>query len=375
MRAFLSALKGIMAFALCFALAAQPAAFAEGGEDASLSGIVDGDALEAMLEEYIQENNIDPQKISVGYCYTATGDTWYYNENQWYYSASMYKVPLMMILAEREHNGELTQDSDINGLTLSKAEDSILVHSNNDFAHLVMHYIGTDRECRELYQQYSDLPVEEYDPDFYDYSYFSARFMTDVVKTLYFEQERFPHIIDCLKLAQPDGYFHKRLGDEYEIAQKYGSYKQFNSTAGIIYTPNPFILTVMTEDMTIGGGENVIADLAVKFRDYTLTLDERLSQYQLEQEQAERQAQEEEQERLRLQQQEQARQDEQPEAPAPSPEVQPEKAAPAGRGAIIAVAAAIAALAVIAAIIKSLRKKPVAAGRSRAGRSGYTPKH
>lgn len=374
MRAFYRALKGILALILSVGLLAAPA-FAEGDE--TPAGLVDGGQLDAMIAQYIEEKNLNADKISVGYCYTATGDTWLYNGDEWYYSASMYKVPLMMILAEREHNGELTQESDLNGLTLAKAEESILVYSNNDFAHLMMHYIGTDRECRELYQQYSNLPVDQYDPDFYDYSYFSARFMTDVVKTLYFENERFPHIVDCLKLAQPGAYFRRDMGSDYEIAQKYGSYKEFNSTAGIVYTPNPYILVVMTKDLTIAGGENVIAELAVKFRDYTLQLDTELEQYQLEQAAAEAEA---EAERQRLEQEELARQqaETQPE-PSAVPSVEPVQDEPQAEKtpvaviAVIGVGAAVIIAAVLLLAVRRRRKVPTAAATG--GSRGYTPKH
>lgn len=366
MRAFHRALKLILALALCLGLTAVPA----WAEDASDVSLIDSAALDGMIEQYIADKKLDTEKISVGYCYTATGETWFYNENKWYYSASMYKVPLMMILAEREHDGELTQESNLNGLSLAYAEESILVYSNNDFAHLMMHYIGTDRECRELYQRYSDLPIDEYNADFYDYSYFSARFMTDVMKTLYFENERFPHIIDCLKQAQPGSYFRRDMGGEYEIAQKYGSFKEFNSTAGVIYTPNPYILVVMTKDLTIAGGENVIAELAVKFRDYTLQLDEGLEQYRQEQE-AERRRLEEE-ERLRQQEQTQTQ---------PEPTVPPTVEPPAQNGATeknsvpivgAVIAAVLAAVMIAAVIVRRRRRIPVAA---HSGRSGYTPKH
>ena len=70
--------------------------------------------------------------MSVGFCYTATGDTWYHNPDAWYYSASMYKVPVMMILAERYKAGEITDETRISGLTLAEANELILVYSHND---------------------------------------------------------------------------------------------------------------------------------------------------------------------------------------------------------------------------------------------------
>lgn len=405
-------LKRILSGALCLLLvlsASQPAFAADGengGGEASTAemSIIDPEELQALVDGFIEENKLNADNISIGYCYTATGDTWYYNEDKWYYSASMYKVPLMMNLAELEAAGELSQDSNIKGLTLAQAEEYILVYSNNDYAHLMMSYFGTDRECRELYQKYSDLPVEEYDPDFYDYSYFTARFMTDVMKTLYSEPERFPSIIDCLKRAQPENYFNASLGDKYEIAQKYGSYKEFNHTTGIIYTPNPFILTVMTEHN--GNSEATISGCALLMEQYTLSLDEKLAQYQQEleekqqAEEEERQVQEEQQraeEEQRRQEEEEARQKAEEERQAREEQAAEELARreTVKRVLIAAGAAAAIAAAVLIAVHaagrgrrgpgREAREKTAmaAAGSPRAerrpgrkgGRGGYTPKH
>lgn len=255
------------------------------GAEQSFESIIDSDELQARVDSFIQERGLNPDNISFSYCYTATGDRWYYNENKWYYSASMYKVPLMMMLAEEEKKGVLTRDSDIFGLKLGVAEEFILVYSNNDYAHLMMKYFGTEPECRLLYKQYSDLPDDYYISDFSDYSYFTARFMTDVMETLYKEPERFPNIIDSLKLAQPENYFHKSLGQTYPIAQKYGSLNEFNHTSGIIYMPHPIILTVMTSYAL--APEDVIAEAAKLFVDYTLELDAKLEDYEREKAEAE----------------------------------------------------------------------------------------
>jgi len=88
-------------------------------------------------------------------------------------------------------------------------------------------------------------------------------------------------VADCLMNAQPGHYFRLNLGDEVPIAQKYGYYhddedgSDWTHTAGIFYTPNPFVLTVMTR---YGGmGETIIGDLAALFYEYTRELDTRLA--------------------------------------------------------------------------------------------------
>ena len=161
-------------------------------------------------------------------------------------------------------------------MAFSAIEEQVLTYSNNDLAYSMMLRIADPSGCRRMFQRYSALPEDYYTWDFYGSSYFTARFMTDVMETLYREPDRFPRVTEDLQLAQPGHYFHLKLGDSTVIAQKYGCYHEedgydWNHTAGIIYTPNPFILTVMTR---YGGiSEIIIGDLAELFCAYTLELE------------------------------------------------------------------------------------------------------
>ena len=252
--------------------------------------IIDEEALGSQVKEVIDRyttiSSMKASNVSIAYTYLATGDTWFYNPDTWFYSASLYKVPLMMILAEREAKGEINADTMIENISLAEMERVTLVNSNNDSAHAALRYISgktvkkdSEVATRPLYMAYSDLPETYYHSDFVNYSYFSARFMNDVMNTLYSEPNSFPHIIDYLKQAEPDHYFRYNLGNTYDIAQKYGYYKdsrqtEWHSASGIIYTPNPILLTVMTADAPYA--EAFMADLATLFTHYTLELDSQL---------------------------------------------------------------------------------------------------
>ena len=314
----------VLAGLLCLALLLAPAApaFAEGitiravsAEEAvplvdepaatpeapARDSILDSAAITEMVEDYLNKKNIPLDRVGVGYCYTATGDEWFYNGDTWFYPGSMYKVPLMMILAERIRDGQVDKSTQIGGLDLDTVFQYILVNSNNDYAHMVRKFLidgqGGDEIWREEAKQYARL--QSYDERYLLYCYFSPRYMTQVLETLYKDPDRFPGVTENLLKAEQAHYF--RLHDEMhplDIAQKYGSYldqegANWNHTAGIIYTDQPFILTVMTKN--VGGYEGVIGDLAVLFKDYTLGVDEKLAAYQHEQEakEAQRRAEEE----------------------------------------------------------------------------------
>ena len=278
------------------------------------NSIIDGTVLSSKIQKVLEERSVDPKQISVGYYYSATGDSWYFNGDKWFYPASMYKVPLVMLLAEKVHNGELSQDSQVYDGVVADIEEHILTYSNNDWAHAIRKYLGGDAKWREDAKQYAQLKEEDYSPDYLDYCYFNNRYMTQVMTTLYTQRERFPNVVECLLNAQPEGYYRQTLGEQYEIAQKYGSFEdsrgvKFNHCAAIIYTPNPIVVTLMTSD--VSRYEAVIAQIGQILADYSLQLDpqvddhkQALEQAALEEEQrrqeeeAEAQRQREEQQRL-----------------------------------------------------------------------------
>lgn len=297
--------KQILALLLCAALffAAVIPGFAE---DAALEqtappenaaaepGLLDDKALTELVEGYLQERGIPGERVGIGLYFPETGEEWFYNPDTWFYPASVYKVPLMMILAERLSAGMISPDELVGGLPLDKIFDYIIVHSNNDYAHEVRRFLGGDEAWREEAKQYAGLPDDYYDPDYMDYCYFSPRYITRVLETLYSDPERFPKVIDNMLIADPTRYL-QQLPEmyDYKIAQKYGSYidmqnTNWNHAVGIIYTPHPFILSVMTENVT--AFEAVEGKFAALFKDYILSLEDKLAPFA--EQRAEEQAQE-----------------------------------------------------------------------------------
>ena len=249
------------------------------------SGIIDAAALNQWADSFVAEHQLngDYQDFSIGFCYTGTGDSWYYNADVWMYSASMYKVPVSMLLAEKVASGEFNQQSTIKGITVEYAESTALVYSNNDSGHAIVDYLGGTYagKCSDQTEKYTDLPTAYFSQDFIDVSYYTARYMTQVMKTLYDGgEEKFPHVIEYLLQAQPGAYFRlsKKVEDSYQVAQKFGAYeepngKNNNHCTAIIYTPTPIIVTVMTRN--IMDYQNIIAQVGEHLADYSLELDQK----------------------------------------------------------------------------------------------------
>ena len=231
-----------------------------------------GTELSSLVETYLRENGLDASLVGVSFYCPDTGESWDFNGDQSFYSASLYKVPLAMIYAEKISAGEMGSDTELFGLKVEDLEYEILVNSDNDLAYSMLCYLGEPSAVRALFCRYADLPEDYYDWSFYGMSDFTPRFMTEVLKTLYEEESRFPGVMSLMKQAQPGHYF--RLDpamDSLVIAQKYGYLLESDGSgwshcAGIIEAETPFILTVMTRYP--GMGETIAADLACLFHDY-----------------------------------------------------------------------------------------------------------
>ena len=208
----------------------------------------------------------------------------------------MYKVPVAMLLAEKEASGLINQDTDLGGGTLRYLESTALTFSNNDSGHAMLNYLGEDNsgKASKLCMKYASLDQTYYDPDFFEYSYYSARFITQVMETLCDGgEERFPHVIENLLIAQPDSYLNLSLMGKYRVAQNYGAFQERNGNSNnhitaIVYTPNPIIVTVMTRN--VNDFQQRMADIGEYLANYALELDGKLAQRQEAQAMAEAQA-------------------------------------------------------------------------------------
>lgn len=255
--------------------------------------LLDPNELSSIMDEFRQARGLEEYNFSVAYCYTGTGETWYYNEDKYFDAASLYKLPLMMCLARELNEGKLSLETDIHGSSLQYILENTLLYSNNNTADKGVAYYQPYRNYRDIIGDLAEIPEEDRPEAYYDRNIVSARFMLNVLKKLYENPEEFPHILDYMKQAQPGEFFRMNLGNQYEIAQKYGAYTGIAHTAGIVYTSTPFLAVVMTQFVDMP--REVIADVAVVLADYTQTLDQRLAQRQAEEQAA---AEKAEQERL-----------------------------------------------------------------------------
>ena len=251
--------------------------------------VLDEEEINELLAPYLAAHKASEKNLALGFLYTATGESYYWNGDTAFYSASLYKVPLCMRYAECIQKGELSWDSKYQGMTLEHLISRSLLYSDNNAAGCLMNMdsgVFDSKDAFAVYSGYSDAEVQAM-PNKYR---FTPRLMVNTLRTLYEEPERFPRIMDYLMDAAPDDFFEATLSQSYDIAQKYGQWDGLLHNAGIIYTPTPIILVVMCDHMP--AQREALSEFAELFADYSLTLDERLAELHAREEEERRQAEE-----------------------------------------------------------------------------------
>lgn len=233
--------------------------------------VIDSDALTALVDNYLRENNRSGSGIAISYCYTGTGEIWLYNGDTFFEGASLYKLPLSMLIDNGIARGDLTPESELCGMNVMYALERMLVYSDNAVAECLLGLYDS-AELRALGAQMAGLSEESCPAAYARTNDYSPRFMLGLLLELYRHSEDYPDVIDYMLLASPGRFFRLTLEGQYNVAQKYGSHLPTLNSAAIIYTPRPFLLTVLTASS--GGAEIVLGDMAELFAEYTLTLDE-----------------------------------------------------------------------------------------------------
>ena len=231
----------------------------------------DGKSWEEITEDFLAGWNIDTSRITIGYENLVSGESGYFQGDQYMVACSVYKVPLNMVLSERVYNGEMDFDTLIEGIPYSYIEEHSIVHSSNEMAEAAQRAFADYADYRAALCPLLGEDADAMDYNFFHRNVFTARQIIHCLKTLYNDPERYPRVLDYMLAANPADTLIASLRGEVDVAHKYGfleyeDHTYFNDT-GIVYTEEPFALAVFTADL--GAAARIIAEYAALMRDYT----------------------------------------------------------------------------------------------------------
>lgn len=230
------------------------------------------DALDAEVGALFEEYDLSERNFALGFRALSDGTEYWYNADKLFETASLYKLPLNMYFYELEAAGEMASDESIYGVPLDYCHEQSLVYSNNELSQNMIDWIGSYRQFKDIAFGYTGLDESERGFDYYTSGGFTARMMVGMLQTLWDDPETFGQEIDYLKEANPGEYLESgECG--LEVAQKYG-YEHYDGVlniciAGIVYTDEPFLITVLTRG--VGWAEVLMGKLCDAFAEYEQT--------------------------------------------------------------------------------------------------------
>ena len=223
-----------------------------------------------IIDDFLAEHGTDPDRIALGYVNLVTGEEQYHRGDEYMVAASMYKVPLNMVYAERISKGEMDWNTPIRGVSYTKLMRGSIIDSNNEFSDYLRKHLGTYREYRNIIAPLMGVDINNVDDMYYVNNYFTAEQMIYCLKLLYDNPDTYPKIVDTMLEAEPNNYF-KYHQQDYEVAHKYG-YLEVDgrlelNDCGIVFTDDPIAIVMFS--LGISKPYNVMADFCTLMADYS----------------------------------------------------------------------------------------------------------
>lgn len=228
--------------------------------------------LEEKIDEYIEEENLDKDKITYYITDLVTEESISLHPNEDRTAGSIYKLPLAMLWYELINDGEYklsdkltftSEDYEEGGgviasnysigskIPIEELLEEMIVHSDNTAAHMLFDELGGYSKFKSKADKYSD---KEMDNEFYSRSenVVTARYMNDVLNYLYNHSQEYTTLIKDMKKSQKKGYLNATV--QTHAAQKYGAYMQASNAVGFVDAKEPYSIVVLTSYSDLGEG-------------------------------------------------------------------------------------------------------------------------
>ena len=263
--------------------------------------VSEGDTWESLVYRLLDKYEAEEDGVGIGYFNSRTGEEHYINADRYMVSASMFKVPLNMIYADKVSSGEMTMDSDIFGAPYRWYQYRTIVESDNERSVDLMNYLGGYRAFKTAQIPYlGNDPEADLGWNYQIENFYNPRQFIHMLRSLLAEPERFPGILENMLQATPYSYLHQ-YERRYPIAQKYGfveqaesnrGYHTYINACGVVFTDTPFCVVIFTDNVL--KAYDLMAEYCMVMCDYT-NMVSRLA----DEEDVQRQAEEQQEELLR----------------------------------------------------------------------------
>ena len=202
-----------------------------------------------VINWFVLNYSLTPESFAVSFRCPGTGDAAGYNQDSFFLAANTYMLPLNLYYFEEEAAGKLSATTRIGTETLTTAREKSILDSDNEVSQEMIRRFGTYKAFKEeMLKRYGDLDTDTVPETYYENNYYTTRFMCNTLSYLYTHQEDFPDLLALMKQTMPDRYLRHYAGTT-EIAHKHGTFQGFYHDVGIVYTAEPYLLAVFTNNV------------------------------------------------------------------------------------------------------------------------------
>lgn len=226
------------------------------------------------INKYLEEKQINKNKIAIYVKNFETGETYSLNPNKDFIAASTYKLPLAMYYYEKIYYGDMSLNSWIssaerdyepggatynlpvgNSLDIATLLHRAVRDSDNTASKMLYRNLGGWYSYKSKIKKYSNHSLNSSFDTVSNVQ--TVQYLSDCLEYIYNHQNMYATLIDDMYDAEPSNYLNYKINGI--TAQKYGLYSYALNSAGIVFEGSPYSIVILTE---LGGyGENVIGEI------------------------------------------------------------------------------------------------------------------
>lgn len=229
--------------------------------------------LDEIMSLFRTEYGLDENNFAMAYYATGTGDSYGFQVDSYRDAGYTYMVPLNILLYDRENAGEIRSDDYVGTYYIPYLHKYTLTDSDVPMAKTMWKDLGDYREYREIITQFSN---QSYTEEYYSENVFNVRYLMNVLWHLYENPKDYEEMLQIMGEANPGDAFDMHLENKYNVVHKYSGEDGIYNDMGIIYTSEPFILVVLSQN--VGHAEEMLGSLSELLAEYTEYLTARKAQ-------------------------------------------------------------------------------------------------
>lgn len=237
-------------------------------------------SLSDIIADYKEKRGLTSQ-IAISYHNFVSGETYFDNPDQYMTAGSTYKLPLNLYYYEQENAGAIDPNSKLtyhendfeaggpvgdnykvgDTLTIKDLHFYSLVWSDNTASRILFSGLGGWGNYRSAIQKYSNI---NYTSEFYE-NKFPVRYVNDVLIYLYNHSGSLSDMMYYLSTVAPGDCLKRYVNAP--IYQKDGFYGAAYNAAGLVYSANPYAVSVYT---SLGdAGPHIIGEVNLLLYNYS----------------------------------------------------------------------------------------------------------